>query len=70
MISMGNALTAVIVLNGKVAGTWKRAMKKDSVEIRLSPFRELDNDEQEAVESEVERYGRFFGMPAVIVEGI
>ena len=38
MISMGNALTAVIVLNGKVAGTWKRAMKKDSVEIRLNPF--------------------------------
>jgi Winged helix DNA-binding domain len=66
MISMGNALTAVIVLNGKVAGTWKRAMKKDSVEIRLSPFRELDNDEQEAVEREVARYGKFFGIPAVI----
>ena len=33
MIVMGNALTAVIVLNGKVAGTWKRAMKRDSVEI-------------------------------------
>jgi len=41
-------------------------MKKDSVEIRLSPFRKLDNDEQEAVEREVARYGRFFGMPAVI----
>ena len=70
MIVMGNALTAVIVLNGKVAGTWKRAMKKDSVEIRLSPFRKLENDEQDAVESEVARYGKFFGMPAVIVEGI
>lgn len=69
MISMGNALTAVILLNGRVAGTWKRAMKKDSVEIRLNPFRELDNDEQEAVEREVARYGRFFGIPAVIVEG-
>jgi hypothetical protein len=69
MIVMGNALTAVILLNGRVVGTWKRAMKKDSVGIRLNPFRELDNDEQEAVEREVARYGRFFGMPAVIVEG-
>jgi len=66
MIGMGNSLTAVILLNGRVAGTWKRGMKKDSVEIRLSPFRKLDNDEQEAVEREVARYGRFFGMPAVI----
>jgi len=37
------------------------------VEIRLNPFWELDKDEQEAVEAEVERYGRFFGIPAVIV---
>jgi hypothetical protein len=68
MIVMGNALTAVILLNGRVAGTWKRAMKKDSVEIRLNPFHALDNDEQEAVESEVARYGRFLGIPAIIAD--
>ncbi len=67
MIAMGNALTAVIVLNGRVAGAWKKATKKEAVEIKLNPFRELDKDEQEAVEKEVERYGRFFGIPAVIV---
>jgi hypothetical protein len=70
MIAMGNALTAVIVLNGRVAGTWKKALKKDSVEIRLKPFRKLDKDAQEAVEAEVKRYGKFFGLPAVIVEGL
>ncbi|MGZ7162516.1 MAG: winged helix DNA-binding domain-containing protein [Halobacteriota archaeon] len=69
MIAIGNALTAVIVLNGRVAGAWKKAKKKEAVEIRLNPFRELDKDEQEAVEAEVERYGRFFGIPAVIVGG-
>lgn len=68
MIAKGNALTAVIVLNGRVAGTWKKAMKKESVEIRLNPFRELDKDEREAVEAMVERYGRFFGIQAVNVE--
>ncbi|MDD1705922.1 MAG: winged helix DNA-binding domain-containing protein [Methanoregulaceae archaeon] len=61
MIVQGNAMTAVIVLHGKVAGTWKRRVKKDSIEIRLNPFRELTDEEQDAVEREVERYGRFFG---------
>ena len=39
MISMGNALTAVIILDGKVAGTWKKTFKKNIVDIELSPFR-------------------------------
>jgi len=69
MIAMGNAVTAVIIVDGRVAGTWKKAVKKESVEIRVNPFRELDKEEQEAVEAEVERYGRFFGIPAVIVAG-
>ena len=68
MISMGNALTAVIVLNGKVAGSWRKTMKSDSVEIRLNPFHPLDDDQAEAVETEVARYGKFVGVPAEIVE--
>ncbi|MCM1566425.1 MAG: winged helix DNA-binding domain-containing protein, partial [Dehalobacter sp.] len=68
MISMGNALTAVIILDGKVAGTWNKALKKSRVEIRLSPFRKLGKDEQEALESEVARYGKFVGLPAVVVK--
>jgi hypothetical protein len=67
MIARGNALTAVIVIDGKVAGTWRKTTKKDSVEIRVSPFRKLDTDQQEAVEAEVARYGKFVGMPAVVV---
>ena len=67
MISMGNALTAVIVLNGSVAGTWHKTMKKNTVEISLNAFRNLDTAEQEAVVSEVSRYGKFVGRPAVIV---
>lgn len=67
MISMGNALTAVIILNGRVAGTWNRALKKSTVEIRLNPFRKLNEDEQEALESEVARYGKFMELPAVLI---
>ena len=68
MISRGNALTAVIILNGKVAGTWGKALRKNTVEIRLNPFRNLNKEEQEALESEVARYGKFVGIPAVLVE--
>jgi hypothetical protein len=68
MISMGNALTAAIILNGKVAGTWNKALKKNTVEIRLNPFRKFSEDEQEALESEVARYGKFVGIPAILIK--
>jgi hypothetical protein len=67
IVSMGNALTAVIVLNGRVAGTWKRTLKKNRIEIRLNPFRRLSKNEHEALESEVARYGKFAGVPTVLV---
>lgn len=73
MISRGNALTAVIILNGKVAGTWNKALKKSTlkkstVEIRLNPFRQLNEEEQEALELEVARYGKFVGIPSILVK--
>jgi hypothetical protein len=68
MISMGNALNAVIILDGKVAGTWNKSLKKNTVEIRLNPFRKFNKDEQEAVESEVNRYGEFVGISVVLVD--
>ncbi|MCI0440562.1 MAG: winged helix DNA-binding domain-containing protein [Chloroflexi bacterium] len=67
MISMGNALTAVMIMNGKVAGTWKRVLKRNTVEIALQPFRELSESEKEAFESEVARYGKFLGVSAALI---
>jgi hypothetical protein len=64
LIVMGNALTAVIVLGGKVAGTWKRNLREGALEIRLSPFRRLLPAEREALKVEAARYGKFLGVPA------
>jgi hypothetical protein len=64
MIAQGAAVTAVIVLNGRVAGSWSKTRKGQRVEIRLNPFRKLDRDEHEALKSEVTRYGGFWGIPA------
>jgi hypothetical protein len=68
LISMGNALTAVIILNGRVAGAWNKSLKPGKIEIRLTPFRELNRTEREAINDEVSRYGKFFELPAVLVE--
>jgi hypothetical protein len=66
MLSMGNALTAVMILNGKVVGIWKRATSKNRIEIRLDPFRELNKREQQELRSQVARFGKFAGTPAVV----
>lgn len=66
MISRGNALTAVIILDGRVAGTWNKTLKKNMIEIKLRPFRKFSADEQEALEAVADRYGKFVGVPSVI----
>jgi hypothetical protein len=66
MIMMGNALNSVIVLDGKVIGSWKRKLKKNTVEIALNPFTKLKNDEMKLLKEEAFKYGKFFGVESVI----
>jgi len=54
----------VIVVDGQVAGTWKRVFKKGSVEITLSPFAPLKKKERQAAALAAERYGDFLGKPS------
>ncbi len=65
-LSMGNALTSVLILDGKLAGTWKRVVKKGGVEIMTNPFRPLRKDEHEAVKVATARYGEFLEMPSAL----
>jgi hypothetical protein len=67
ILTMGNAFTATIILNGKIVGTWKRTLKKDTVEIKLNYFRKMNNSEQEAVQLAADKYGKFLGLTAVVV---
>jgi hypothetical protein len=54
----------MIVVDGQVAGTWKRVFKKGSAEITLSPFSPLKKKERQAAVLAAERYGDFLGKPA------
>ena len=65
LISMGNALTAVIIIDGEIAGTWKRIIKKNSIEMIIKPLRNFDKKEYEAIHQEEEKYGKFIGLPVV-----
>jgi hypothetical protein len=52
-----------IVINGRVAGTWKRVVKKKSVVITAAPFASLKKAEVHALAAAAERYGRFLNLP-------
>ncbi len=58
LIRMGNALTAVIVIDGQIAGTWKRTVKKVKPEMTL--FRKLNKAEQKALQQAEDSYLKFF----------
>jgi len=66
MVSMGNALTAVIIIGGKVAGNWKREIKKSSVVVTLRTFRKLASAEKKALGTAATRYGDFINLPALL----
>jgi len=66
LIQMGNALTAVMVLDGRIVGTWKRRIGKAQVEILLNQFTALDAKEKEAFEKAANRYSTFIESPALV----
>jgi hypothetical protein len=51
-----------IVVGGRVVGTWKRKLKKNSVDVTLSPFAHLDDSDERAVEA-ARSYSDFIGLP-------
>ena len=57
----GGLIRPTIIVDGAAVGTWGMRRTKGSVEVELSPFRELDADVEEAVRGEVEDIRRFEG---------
>lgn len=63
----GNGIfNPIIVIGGRVVGTWKRVFKQDSVVITFSPFNAFSKTQASAIRSAGERYGEFVGKRAVI----
>jgi hypothetical protein len=61
--SRGNAVFSnIIVIDGRVVGTWKRTVKKDAVIIEPSPFVPFTLAEKDAFAQAATRYGDFLGL--------
>lgn len=57
----GGLPDATILVDGKVAGSWKRTIRKDAVAIETRRFRRFDPREENELEAAVCRYADFVG---------
>ncbi|NOT99365.1 MAG: winged helix DNA-binding domain-containing protein [Sideroxydans sp.] len=55
-----------MVIDGRVVGTWKRAIKKNSVVITVDPFAKLNKPALSAFKQAAYRYAMFMGLPMVL----
>jgi hypothetical protein len=55
-----------VLINGRVAGTWKRIFTKGKVVLEARPFASLSTAEEAALARAVQRYGEFHGMPIML----
>jgi hypothetical protein len=63
----GNGLlSSTIILNGQVAGAWKRTVEKKQVVIETSYFHKMSQAAQQQVKATAKRYGQYLEMEAVV----
>ncbi len=55
-----------IVIDGRLAGSWRRTLRSDSVALETLPYARLTGDRARALAAAAERYGRFVEMPVTL----
>jgi winged helix DNA-binding protein len=53
----------LIFINGRLAGTWKRTLRKDAVIVESNTFKQLTKVESRALAAAARRYGKFLQLP-------
>ncbi len=59
-----------VVIDGRVAGVWKRILKQKSVSITAQPFTTFTGEQDQAIAAAAQRYGEFLGLPAVLTKPV
>jgi len=67
LIAMGNALTSIVVVDGQIVGTWKRAIGKKTVTIVADLFTRLSTGENRALAAAARRYGEYLQRSVIVV---
>ncbi|HVD13720.1 MAG TPA: winged helix DNA-binding domain-containing protein [Actinomycetota bacterium] len=57
----------VLILDGQVAGHWKRTLKRGSVTIEAVLYAPFDHAQAAALQAAADRHGEFLGLPATVV---
>ncbi len=58
----------LLVVEGRVVGTWKPTVRRGTVQVALHPFAPLDPAHRAATHKAAARYGAFLGLPATVVD--
>jgi hypothetical protein len=66
LFTMGNALTAVVVVEGQIMGTWKRTLGKDEVLVQIGYLSRVTKAEQRSIGVAAQRYGEFLEKPVTL----
>ncbi|MDQ3937594.1 MAG: winged helix DNA-binding domain-containing protein, partial [Chloroflexota bacterium] len=61
-----NSFLNAIVIDGVAVGQWRRVLKTSSVVVETRLEANLSPAQQDALEEEAERYGRFVGLPVTL----
>lgn len=62
------ALESNVILNGRIAGTWKRILKGGEVVITVKLFTPLTKAQNESLSEAEKRYRAFLGLPVVLAQ--
>jgi hypothetical protein len=60
------AFDSLILLGGRIAGSWRRTVSRGTLVIETAPLRTFTAEENEALAAAARRYGEFFGLPVVV----
>jgi hypothetical protein len=56
----------MFLLDGRIAGTWKRTVKKKGITVTALPFAPLGKAKLKEAEAALEAYGKFLGLPVAL----
>lgn len=60
---------APVLIEGRIAGSWTREIRKDHVAITVAPIQPFNDTQMKAVDAAAQRYGRFLGLEARLSYG-
>lgn len=63
---IGGIFTSSIVINGRIVGSWRRTLTKDSVIIETRALKKFTAAQKNAIKTTANHYGKFLGLTAQV----